>query len=374
MSSKLLLALYTTKYITATVLVRALSVRIHAGIIHNRPWNRFWYLCRALDLSGQGRVELPVEAVCHLTSISRSTLYQWLREGKAAGAFRRYRFKGNTLSVYLGGLQKYCQSLGLTSWQAVASVPLIDILSGMSLKSHATALQTQSLQVKSRYAAIRSLNNRERKHTKVAEVEAIFEQGQESSQKPVRGQVPFLLKVGYQRIFVSKGFAPFGTSQPTIAATLGISDRTLRRHLDHLGVERRQIVQTKAAYKSITKALEWWAQEWEAEPGIGYKEDRCGQIWMNDMNGRTSSRKPAQIITKERFFQYQGKTWIYRCNLYKLDYATRSMRAAQDSYRKLIAQNPCAGAIEALEELIVMEEHRNFEQEGEMREEGAEPD
>ena len=342
MPTKLLLTLYTTNYITATVLVRALSVRIHAGIIHNKPWNRFWYLCRALDLSGQGRVELPVEAVCLLTSISRSTLYQWLREGKAAGAFRRYRFKGNTLSVYLGGLQKYCQSLGLNSWGAVSLVPLSNILSGMSLKSHATALQTQSLQVKSRIAAIRSLNNRERKHTKVAEVEAIFEQRQESSQKTARGQVPFLLGVGRQRIFVSKGFVPFGANQTTIAAQLGISDRTLRRHLNHLGVERRQIVQTKAAYKSIKTALEWWIEEWEAEPGIGYKEDQFGQIWLSDVNGRTSSRKPAQVITKERFFQYQGRTWIYRCNLYKLDYPTSSMRAARKSYKKLMSQNFCA--------------------------------
>lgn len=371
MPSKLLLTLYTTNYITATVLVRALSVRIHAGIIHNRPWNRFWYLCRALDLSGQGRVELPVEAVCLLTSISRSTLYQWLREGKAAGAFRHYRFKGNTLSVYLSGLQKYCQSLGLTSWQAVASVPLIDILSGMSLKSHATALQTQSLQVKSRIAAIRSLNNRERKHTKVASVEAILEQGQESSQKPARGQVPFLLWVGNQRIFVSKGFVPFGASQKRIAAQLGISDRTLRRHLDHLGIDRRQIVQTKAAYKSIKTALDWWADEWEAEPGIGYKEDQKGEIWFSDVNGRTSSRQPAQAITQERFFQYRGRTWIYRCNLYKLDYVTSSMRAAQDSYKKLIGQNFSAGAIGTLEKVIVTEINRNFQEEGEMQKEGV---
>lgn len=344
MPNNLTLTLYTTNYITATVLVRALSVRIHAGIVHNRPWNRFWYLCRGLDLAGRGIVDLPAGAVCVLTRISRSTLYQWLREGKAAGAFRRYRFKGNTLRVYLGGLHKYCRSLGLQSWGAVAEVALTDIVLAMGLKAHATALQTQDQQVKSRIAAIRSLNNRERKNTKVAEIEAILEQRNVSSQKPAKGQVPFLLWVGNRRAFVSKGFVPIGASQASIAAQLGISDRTVRRHLDCLGIERCQIVQAKAAYQSIRQALEWEAPSWEAEPNIGYMEDKFGFIWLDDMNGNTSSRKPAQIITKERFFQYRGKTWIYRCNLYKLDYATTSMRAARDSYVELMFSNPRAGA------------------------------
>ncbi len=346
MPNNLSLTLYTTNYITATVLVRALSVRIHAGIVHNRPWNRFWYLCRALDLAGRGIVDLPAEAVCLIARISRSTLYQWLREGKAAGAFRRYRFiqKRTIVRVWLGGLQKYCRSLGLQSWGAVAEVALTDIVLAMGLKAHATALQTQDQQVKSRIAAIRSLNNRERKHTKVAEIEAILEQRNVSSQKPAKGQVPFLLWVGNRRAFVSKGFVPIGASQASIAAQLGISDRTVRRHLDCLGIERCQIVQAKAAYKSIRQALEWNAPRWEAEPNIGYMEDQMGFIWLDDMNGNTSSRKPAQIITKERFFQYRGKTWIYRCNLYSLDYATTSMRAARDSYVELIFLNPRAGS------------------------------
>jgi AraC-like DNA-binding protein len=226
----------------------------------------------------------------------------------------------------------------------VAEVALTDILEGMALKSHATALQTQNQQVKSRIAAIRSLNNRERKHTKVAEIEAILGQRNVSSQKPAKGQVPFLLWVGNKRAFVSKGFVPIGASQTSIASVLGISERTVRRHLDYLGIERCQIVQAKAAYQSIRQALEWEAPEWEAEPNIGYMEDKLGFIWLNDMNGKTSSRKPAQIITKERFFKYRGKTWIYRCNVYELDYPTTSMRASRDSYAELMVSKPRAGS------------------------------
>jgi AraC-like DNA-binding protein len=334
-----LLTLYTSNYISAVALVLSLTVRIHAGIVHGKPWARFWYLCRAIDLSGTGIVEFDVDDVCHLIKISRSTLYQWLREGKAAGAFRCYRRRKNLLRIYLGGLHKYCLSLGVTRWGATADVPLTDILDAMALKSHATALQTQSQQVKSRIAAIRSLTAKERKFTKVPEIDAILEQGGQSSQKPAKGQVPFLLWVGEKRAFVSKGFIPIGSSQESIAAELGISDRTVRRHLSHLGVKRRQLVQAKAAYKTITGGLDWWAEEVHAEPDrIWYKEAQDGSIWFYDSNGVSSSRKPAQKITRDRFFSYRGKTWIYRCNLYDLNYSTSSMRAARQLYARLIAQ------------------------------------
>ncbi len=231
-----LLTLYTSNYISALALVLSLTVRIHAGIVHGKPWTRFWYLCRAIDLSGTGI--------------------------------------------------------------------------------------------------------KERKFTKVPEIDAILEQGGQSSQKPAKGQVPFLLWVGEKRAFVSKGFIPIGSSQESIAAELGISDRTVRRHISHLGVKRRQLVQAKAAYRTIGDGLDWWAEEVHAEPDrIWYKEAQDGSIWFYDSNGVSSSRKPAQKITRDRFFSYRGKTWIYRCNLYSLDYATTSMRAARKQLAKLIAQN-----------------------------------
>jgi hypothetical protein len=50
------------------------------------------------------------------------------------------------------------------------------------------------------------------------------------------------------------------------------------------------------------------------------------------------------------------------------------MRAAQDSYKKLIGQNFSAGAIGTLEKVIVTRDIRNFEEigeEGEMLSEGT---
>src|SRR5919199_3710429 len=253
-----LLTLYTSNYLSALALVNSLTVRIHTGLVHGKPWARFWYLCRAIDLSGAGIVEFDVHDVCHLLKVCRPTLYEWLRKGRAAGAFRCYRFRKNKLKVYLGGLHKYCLALGVSEWGEVALVPLTDILEGMALKSHATALQTQVEQVRSRVACIRSLKKQERQSTKIPEPEIFLKQGKQSSQKPAKGQATFLLWTARKRMFVCKSFFPYGASQERIAGELGISDRTVRRHLDYLGVERRQLVQAKAAYKTVAQGMDWW--------------------------------------------------------------------------------------------------------------------
>src|SRR5919202_467849 len=262
-----LLTLYTSNYLSALALVNSLTVRIHTGLVHGKPWARFWYLCRAIDLSGTGIVEFDVDDICCLIKISRSTLYQWLREGKAAGAFRCYRRRKNL------------------------------------------------------------------------EPEIFLKQGKQSSQKPAKGQVPFLLWVGGKRIFVSKSFVPYGASQERIAGELGISDRTVRRHLDYLGVERRQLVQAKAAYKTVAQGMDWWADEVVlSEDRIEYYEasNEGYQVGtMYEPSGRTSHTHGFRV-RRDRFFNYRGKTWLYRCNLYLLDYDTTSMKTSRKRLAQLI--------------------------------------
>lgn len=334
-----LLTLYTSNYISALALVDSLTVRIHTGIVHGKPWARFWYLCRAIDLSGTGIVEFDVHDVCRLLKVCRPTLYEWLRKGRAAGAFRCYRFRKNELKVYLGGLHKYCLALGVSGWGEVALVSLTDILEGMALKSHATALQTQVEQVRSRVACIRSLKKRERQSTKIPEPATILKQGKQSSQKPAKGQVPFLLWVGGKRIFVSKSFVPYGASQERIAGELGISDRTVRRHLDYLGVERRQLVQAKAAYKTVAHGMDCWADQVVlSEDRIEYYEasNEGYQVGtMYEPSGRTCHTHGFRV-RRDRFFNYRGKTWLYRCNLYLLDYDTTSMKTSRKRLAQLI--------------------------------------
>lgn len=320
-----------------------LIVRIHSQIVQGRPWARLWYLLRANDTSGRGIVSISIGEIWWLLEASQSTVYEWLRDGRKAGAFRKYRITKGNLTVWLGGLHKVCQKLGLQSWGTVAEVPLTEVLALTSLRAVATAATTQERQHQSFIAARRSLNERERQYYQISDAITILNQAGQSSLKPDKGQVPCLIWVGGKRIFVSKGFIPFGASQSAIAKELGCSERTLRRHLS--GVTRRQLVQSKNAYTLIESALKWDAERYYlSEENIGYKVCSDGEMRLHEPNGNSSAvRRQGHLIHKERFFSYAGKTWMYRCNLYQLDMTLASTRTSRNRYKLLIRRNSGRG-------------------------------
>jgi len=313
-------------------------VRVHARIAMH-PWAKLWYYCRALDDQGSGFIEISKRQARGFFRIGASTLYEWLRSGRQAGAFRDYRAKGDRLKIWLGSLVKVCRTLNLEEWGTTATIALTEV---RSLKSHAIAATCQQLQDRSRYAAWRSQKSKERKVFKLPTADQIFQKNQ-ASDKPSRGQIPFLLHKGDRVAFVSKGFVPFGVNQHTVGAGVGRSERTVRRHLDYLDIERLQIAQSKTAYAGITAAATHFARGSEVEPGIRWEmldddwmfpEDR---IRLFEPNGLSSARKQdGHVVVKRRFFNFGGKCWLLRTNIYNLQYSLRSMAKRRDSYKILM--------------------------------------
>lgn len=316
----------------AQIILKPFTVRVHSAIARYR-WARLWYLCRALDPTGCGIVDLPTD-ICQLLAIGKSTLYEWLRDGKQAGAFRNYQLRGNRLRIYLGGLIKVCARLGLSTWGVVATVPLLEI---NQLRAIATVATTADLQSKSHFAARRSLSNKhERQFFTPPTPDQILEQANRSSEKPARGQIPFLLWVGSRVAFVGKAFVPFGASQKAIGLELGISERTVRRHQEQLGIERRQIAQAKHAYQSIAIGLDHEVDRWVSEPDIYWQ--RIGEgVHLHEPNGVSSARREGgHRLHRNRFFTRWGKTWLLRCNVYALDTQLNSMRTARRRFKQYV--------------------------------------
>lgn len=315
----------------ATAITQPFTIRVHAGIAR-KPWARLWYLARGFDFSGRGYVTLSADLACQLLAVSRSTLYEWMRIGRRDGAFRRYKFRQNRLSVWLGGLKQVCKSLQLTSWGATAVVPLLDV--NRQLRAIATAIVTHDLQSKSHYAARKSLKPTERKIYTPPAAEAVLAESKQSSQKPGVGQNAFVLHVGKRLAFVSKAFVPYGASQEAIGYELGISEWTVRRHHRQLAIERRQLVQAKAAYGYIRAGMEWETDRCLGERGIWSKR-RGDEFRLFEPNGVSSSRRlGGHNLHPGRFLQAFGKTWLYRCNLYAVGhYKLCSMKAARKSLR-----------------------------------------
>ena len=321
-----------------------LPVRTH-GQLMSFSWSKLWYYLRGIDIPGRGLELLSWSTAKRHLGCASSTLYQWLREAKEAGAIYEYKRQGDRLSIRLGGLFNVCQTLGLRNWGAVAVLPLGQVLT--KCRALATAIATQQLQGQSRYAAHKSLSNSDKKVFTIPNALDVIGSGKNASYEPIKGatKIPFLIHVGAKRAFVSKGFIPFGTSQGAVASELGISDRTVRRHLTELEVESRQICQSKQEYAMINPAIRYGLGEYKSESDVRFRitED---EIILHERNGWTShSKKGGHHIplndsqlnpSCDRFFTYFGKTWVYRCSLYGLSYLLKKMKVARRNYRRYL--------------------------------------
>lgn len=327
--------------------VLSLPVRAHEQLMQFL-WSRLWYCLRAIDRSGSGLIIVSFQKLTSLLGCAGSTLYQWLREAREAGAIYEYFLRGDLIKIRLGGLFNVCRTLGKENWGATAIFTLGEVLT--KCRQLATAIATQQLQEQSRYAARKCLSKDEQKFFTIPRACDVIQGGKNASSKPGRGatKMPFLLHVGKKRAFVSKGFIPYGVSQGAIASELTKSDRTVRRHLKQLGVESRQLVQAKHAYRFIKAGIELDADRCLGEPGVWY-ERRDREIILHEPNGLTSSqRKGGHKIALsdnrlssecDRFFSYYGKVWLYRCNLYALTHELKKMRVARKKYKRYLAKH-----------------------------------
>lgn len=306
--------------------LKTTPVKIHRAIALRHPSAGLWYVCRALDTKGTGRINLFAEH-WQILKVSKSTIYRWLREGLALGLFRNYWWEGERLSVSLGALSKACLKSGMKSWGTAAVVCLGDIIEG-NLRSLASALTVQDLQEKSRFAAKSALNKLERR---IVKIPTAAETLNLTSQNTARGVVPGLVHVGADKIFVGRSFVPFGVSQERVCEDLnaeetscGVCPRTLRNHLKRQGIERRQLVQSKPEYRKIGSAIAFGA---------------AGDvIHLEEFNGNTSAKRPGgHLLKPERFFRYLGADWLYRCNLYALAHELSSCKRSRHNYKKLSA-------------------------------------
>lgn len=368
------------RYLSQVILQR-FTVRIHSGLIEKgRPWLKLWYLLRGLDFQGSGFAKISLNQVCQLLRCSSATVRQWLREGKAAGAFRFWRCtQQQGLRVALGGLHQLCKKLGLmniekpsreqqmwvsglrralTAWGAVAEIPLFQI---HQLRPLATAAAAQKLQQRSRHAAWQSLPEEVRENWNLPEPEEFFRPGAtphskglklkasqsaspvEEEQRPsddtACGGIRCLIHIGTKRIFVSKGFVPFGTSQKSIAWERNYCDRTIQRHLAQINLPHKQLVQSKEAYKHLRRALQWDSPGIAPEPGISLSRLLDGRNVLSEISGTVGDKPYTQEIKAERFFRYGDRDWIYRTNLYKPELQLRTTRASIRNYRRLLKKS-----------------------------------
>lgn len=356
----------TVEYLSSlSAIASSFSIRIHTAIVTKGcSWAKLWYFLKGLDRASSGYGSIRLEDITYWLGAPASTIYEWLRDGKEAGAFRYYAVRRGILTVALGSIREVAyhrRFFKRRSWGTVASIPLLELY---QLRYHATAAEVQHMQEQSHFAARAALEPEERKRFKIPKPAAFFGKqplgGRASQNRNERALLPpSCLHVSSRFIWVSRGFIPLGTCQSSVAKVRGFCDRTIRNHLSALEVERRQIVQSKAAYKHIAKAIEDEETYLNLHPGSNDEYTLLGYIpgylpyedppemkrYLIDKNGITFTLaepngasinfKPIKV-SRKRFFQDKaGRWWQYRCNLYDLDYKLHSTQVSRDCYLSL---------------------------------------
>jgi hypothetical protein len=346
------------KFVGATYLSKLaiaasqLTVRIHTNIVTKyQRWCKLWYFLRGLDRSSSGFGRILLADICYWLGAAPSTIRQWLREGKAAGAFRFWAERRGIISIAIGsrsavviGLKLYAQPTAYSIRRAWGEVSEISIFQLNWLRCHATAVTTQHLQSQSHFAA-KIVNAKDRQRLRVPTAEDLFEAAARASQNAgVRALLPFVSKFTSSKIWVSKSFPVFGTCQQSIAKVRGFCDRTIRNHLSILGIERKQVVQTKAIYGDVAAAIDQGTQyeTWgEGKGEVTLTANVTG--WNRETDQPILAHKLCEGLTGEfprggidaprsRFFQAWGKWWMYRTNVYDLNYSLHSNEFARGKW------------------------------------------
>lgn len=313
------------------------SLKTYSGISSDKAYWKIWHIVRNLDVEGSGRVEIGIEELLSLVNRCLPTVYEWLRELKKVGGLRDWSIKKNKLVTYYTSLAKVTKILNLEDWGAVAEVPLKDFIN--QPRREAIRIETQEQQQKSRFAAKAAMKNRERKYLKVQSPEKLLG----ATARPTSSNRQIIYR-GESKLFVNQEFVPFGVSQAKLAEQLGCSERTIRRHQE--GLNKRQIVQTKPDYLLINLALEFGVTSGGGAESY-LSDDWKGNLKLWERNGASNASRPGgHPIKAERFFMYRGKVWLYRCNIYQLNYDLIPMRTARKRLKKLIYETATVGGKE----------------------------
>lgn len=313
-------------YYTCSILTKD-SIRCHSNLV-KQVWSRLYYLCRLNDQVGKGIVIFEWNQLLNVLNCASSTLWYWLKEGKCAGAFIFYKKTGNELYIRLGSKMRITRTLNLDSWGEVAYVNFDELSSLADVRSTATQTVAQAAQRKAYYSAKHGLNKEDRKKYPVVEPYKIFKRLKKERLCENGSRAPnfLILHISARYVFVSKGFIPYGTSQEAIANSLGVSERTVRRHLAE--VERRQIAQSKGEYRHLHKTL-------LSTGGGGINESYI----IEERAGHTSHYDDLKV-SPARFFTCLGQTWLTRNNLYDLNYQLVGEKTARRKYKKYLSKNP----------------------------------
>lgn len=303
------------------------TVRLH-GRLSRYVWSRLYYYIKSLSTSGY--VKLKFSSITELFKVSNKTLYRWLLQGFKDGAFRFYKCKNDTLSIFLGSKYAICKKLNLSDWGGTIEVPARQLLRP-DFYSFASQIQTIHFQRQSIWAAIyENEPNDKDKKPEILNVSEFFKAthtgGNAGKQKATSSILsnydPFKVRRFKVRHIIDRfaltctSFVKIGASQKAIGESIGITDRSVRNHLT--GINRFQLCHPISKREFIIR------------------EQLAAENWQSS-----------------KCFESSNQFWEYGCNLYDLNISSLKSEHFQRLYYEYYLSIKSSGLSQENTELMI---------------------
>lgn len=244
-------------------------------------YGNVYLLVRMLDLKGSGWASLSVAQAAEILNLSPRTVVDYVRRCCQHGMFRSLRWDGqNHVQVFYSSLPKVAYAYSSSGGCRVLVEPEnLKFKKAIVIEAIAKSKQQQSFYKQHKEQQTKQNKKKPRMNT----LGQVF--GKESS--CYAGGTSPILRRTQRSTFVDSSFTVFGTSQLTIAASVGRSERTVRRRLSSQYREdlasRHQkdltvLKKTQLAIKTKISPEMLQFQRSESLNGDNYFE-AFGQVW-----------------------------------------------------------------------------------------------
>ncbi|MBE9113959.1 hypothetical protein IQ273_31810 [Nodosilinea sp. LEGE 07298] len=270
-------------------------------------YGNVYLLVRMLDLKGSGWASLSIVQAAEILNLARRTVVDYVRRCRQYGLFRSLRWDGpNHVRVFYSSLPKVAHAHSSSGGCRVLVEPEnLKLKKAIVVEAIAKSKQQQSFYKQHK----EQQTKQNRKKPQINTLSQVF--GKESSHY-AGGTSPILRRT--QRFtFVDSLFTIFGTSQPTIAASVGRSERTVRRRLSNQYREALAIRHQKdlTVLKRTQLALK------------------------TEISPEMLRFQRSESFSQDNFFEAFGQVWRAGCNVYSSDLQIKGQRRVNKHVTRL---------------------------------------
>lgn len=291
------------------------SVRVHSNLaIKLGNKSKFYYLLRAIDEQGTGKITINKKELCSLLDISLRTFYRYLNDEIIIRNY--YINKNNNYVIYLNGVDVMCAALDIYYLGACFDLSLSELnyINKQCVLAQVIKKQRQS------YRAAQLNNKEHNKYKLVIDAEKVFNKIE--SEKNIGKKSLYIVNgaLFYNNVLYMNQdcVKPIGGSQTKVASDLNISLKTVNRLLKNQS-KIKQAVGSKEMY-FIANHYEFLdKEEWGNQSGRYFKFSKHNFEDVNTFKSYCSLYKDDIQLSSFKYYRKKIKS--------KIDYINNSIKS-----------------------------------------------